>query len=366
MRKIKFPIILSFIAVLVFLTERAAAQPDNFYSGKTIRVVVGYATGTTTDQWARTFARHAAKYLAGNPVLLVQNMAGASSMIAANHLYAVAKPDGLTIGFIAPALYFDQLIGRKEAQFDWSKFNWIGSPTRSNELLFVRSDSPYKTVEDIRKASEPAKCGATGTASSGYYIPLMLEETLGMKFNIISGYQGGSDVDLAIERGEIQCRAFSISAFFAREPFHTWRKKGFVRVLLQTGMNREANVADVPTIYELMKQYQTPQRSQRLATVILAAGDIGRPIVAPPGAGTGASQGFAQRLREDRGRCGIQSRGAEAKSCLGPELGRGTGSDRQRSDRPTCGSRRATQENPRGIGSVIKQVWLSQALVALK
>ena len=287
MRKIKFPIILSFIAVLVFLTERAAAQPDNFYSGKTIRVVVGYATGTTTDQWARTFARHAAKYLAGNPVLLVQNMAGASSMIAANHLYAVAKPDGLTIGFIAPALYFDQLIGRKEAQFDWSKFNWIGSPTRSNELLFVRSDSPYKTVEDIRKASEPAKCGATGTASSGYYIPLMLEETLGMKFNIISGYQGGSDVDLAIERGEIQCRAFSISAFFAREPFHTWRKKGFVRVLLQTGMNREANVADVPTIYELMKQYQTPQRSQRLATVILAAGDIGRPIVAPPGLAPG-------------------------------------------------------------------------------
>jgi len=147
----------------------------------------------------------------------------------------------------------------------------------------VRSDAPYKTVEDIRKASEPPKCGATGTASSGYYIPLLLEETLGMKFNIITGYQGGSDVDLAIERGEILCRAFSISAFFAREPFHTWRKKGFVRVLLQTGMNRDASIADVPTIYELMKQLQTPQRSQRLATVILAAGDIGRPIVAPPG-----------------------------------------------------------------------------------
>ena len=104
-----------------------------------------------------------------------------------------------------------------------------------------------------------------------------------MKFNIVAGYQGGSDVDLAIERGEIQCRAFSISAFFAREPFHTWRKKGFVRVLLQTGMNRDANIPEVPTIYELMKQYQTPSRSQRLATVILAAGDIGRPIVSPPG-----------------------------------------------------------------------------------
>jgi tripartite-type tricarboxylate transporter receptor subunit TctC len=270
------------MVALVFLAERGAAQ-ENFYAGKTIRVVVGYAPVTTTDQWARIFARHAAKYIPGNPTLLVQNVAGASSMIAANQLYSVAKPDGLTIGFIAPALYFDQLIGRKEAQFDWSKFSWIGSPTRSNELLFVRADAPYKTVEDIRKASEPPKCGATGTASSGYYIPLLLEETLGMKFNIITGYQGGSDVDLAIERGETQCRAFSISAFFAREPFHTWRKKAFVRVVLQTGMNRDGSIADVPTIYELMKQYQTPQRNQRLATVILAAGDIGRPIVAPPG-----------------------------------------------------------------------------------
>ena len=163
MDKFKFSLVLAINVVLVFLAAFAAAQPDTFYSGKTIRVVVGYATGTTTDQWARTFAHHASKYLPGMPTLVVQNMAGASSMIAANHLYAVAKPDGLTLGFIAPALYFDQLIGRKEAQFDWSKFSWIGSPTRSNELLFVRSDAPYKTVEDIRKASEPPKCGATGT-----------------------------------------------------------------------------------------------------------------------------------------------------------------------------------------------------------
>ena len=283
MSKLKLRLTLSVVVSFVSLAEHAAAQPETFYSGKTIRVIVGYATGTTTDQWARTFAHHASKYIPGNPTLLVQNLAGASSMIAANHLYSVAKPDGLTIGFIAPALYFDQLIGRKEAQFDWSKFNWIGSPTRSNELLFVRSDAPYKTVEDLRKTGDPPKCGATGTASSGYYIPLLLEETLGMKFNIVAGYQGGSDVDLAIERGEIQCRAFSISAFFAREPFHTWRKKGFVRVLLQTGMNRDANIPEVPTIYELMKQYQTPPRGQRLATVILAAGDIGRPIVSPPG-----------------------------------------------------------------------------------
>ena len=161
MQQVKFHLSL-FIIALVFLAERAAAQ-ENFYSGKTIRVVVGYAPATTTDQWARIFARHAAKYIPGNPTLLVQNMAGASSMIAANQLYSVAKPDGLTIGFIAPALYFDQLIGRKEAQFDWSKFNWIGSPTRSNELLFVRADAPYKLSKTSaerasrRNAAPPAR-----------------------------------------------------------------------------------------------------------------------------------------------------------------------------------------------------------------
>jgi len=154
MHKVKFRLTLSFMVALVCLAERGAAQ-ESFHSGKTIRVVVGYAPATTTDQWARIFARHAAKYIPGNPALLVQNVTGASSMIAANQLYSVAKPDGLTIGFIAPALYFDQLIGRKEAQFDWSKFNWIGSPTRSNGLLFMRADAPYKTVEDIRRASRP-------------------------------------------------------------------------------------------------------------------------------------------------------------------------------------------------------------------
>ena len=97
---------LSFMVALVFFAERGVAR-ENFYAGKTIRVVVGYAPATTTDQWARIFARHAVKYIPGNPTLLVQNVAGASSMIAANQLYSVAKPDGLTIGFIAPALYFD-------------------------------------------------------------------------------------------------------------------------------------------------------------------------------------------------------------------------------------------------------------------
>jgi tripartite-type tricarboxylate transporter receptor subunit TctC len=264
------------------LPHSSYAQTENFYAGKSIRLVVGYGAATVTDVWARLFARHMPKYIPGAPTIIVQNMPGATSLIAANHIYGVAKPDGLTLGIIAPALYFDQLVGLKEVQFDWAKFGYIGNPTRLSEILFARADAPFKNIDDIRKASVPPKCGATGTASTGYYFPMLMEQTLGTKFNIITGYQGGSDIDLAIERGEIQCRGFSLSSFFAREPFATWRKKGFVRVLIQTGQDRDPRLADVPTIYELMNQYKTPESGRRVATVILAAGDFGRPFVAPP------------------------------------------------------------------------------------
>jgi tripartite-type tricarboxylate transporter receptor subunit TctC len=204
-------------------------------------------------------------------------------MIAANHVYAVAKPDGLTLGAIGRGLYFDQFVGRKEVRFDWAKFIWIGSPEQSNSLLYMRADTPYRTMEEIRKAEEPPKCGATGTFSTGYFLPKLLEETVGTKFNVVTGYQGGGEIDLAVERGEIQCRAMSIDAFMAREPFHTWRKKGFVRVLIQTGRKGDTRLADIPTIYDLMDRYRTAEAGRRLATIIMASGDFGRPLVAPPG-----------------------------------------------------------------------------------
>jgi tripartite-type tricarboxylate transporter receptor subunit TctC len=254
-----------------------------FYQGKTIRLVAGTPAGSVYDLYARMVAQFMPKHIAGAPNIIVQNMPGVASMVAANYIYEVAKPDGLTIGSIQPALYFDQLVGRKEVKFDWQKFSWIGNTTVSHHLLYMRSDTPYKTIEDIRKASVPPKCGAEGTASSAYYVPKLLEETIGAKFNIVTGYNSGTDVDLAVERGEVQCRAFTIAAFFAREPFHTWRKKGFVHVIVQTGKTRDAKLPDTPTLPELMEKHKTTDSSRRLAAVILAANEIGRPIVATPG-----------------------------------------------------------------------------------
>jgi tripartite-type tricarboxylate transporter receptor subunit TctC len=168
-------------------------------------------------------------------------------------------------------------------KFDWSKWNWIGSTVTSNHLTYMRADTPYKTIEDVRKATTAPKCGSTGVTSTGSYLPKLMDETIGTKFDIVSGYVSGQDIDLAVERGELQCRAFTITAYFAREPFITWRKKGFVNVIVQTGSKRDARLKDTPTIYELMEKYKTPESGRSLAKVILAAGDFGRPLVAPPG-----------------------------------------------------------------------------------
>ena len=256
------------------------AQGEPFYKGKTIRIVTGFGPGDVDDQWPRLIGPIMAKFMSGNPNVVVQNMAGAGSMAAANYVYGVAKPDGLTLGWISPGLYIDQLMGRKEVQFDWPKFSWIGSPVQSNSQMYMRADASYRTIEDIRKAAEPPRCGSSGQANMGYYLPRLLEETLDLKFKIVTGYQGGNEVDLGVERGEIHCRGMSIEAFFAREPFHTWRKTGFVRNIVQTGRKRDPQLAEVPTLYELMDKYHTPEGARRLAGVVLTVGVLGRPMVA--------------------------------------------------------------------------------------
>jgi len=203
-------------------------------------------------------------------------------MIAANHIYNVAKPDGLTLGAIGPSLYLDQLVGKKEVHFDWSKFGWVGSTENTPWLFYMSSNTPFKSIDDVRKAKEAPKCSATSTGTSGHFIPKLLEEAVGVKFNVVMGYQGGAEQDLAFERGEVVCRALSIPTFFAREPFTTWRKKNMVRILLQTGRKRDPKMPEVPTIHEIMNESKTPAPTRALVTAILASGDLGRPFITPP------------------------------------------------------------------------------------
>ena len=267
----------------LFFGDKIEAQGEPFYKGKTLRVIVAFSPGGAYDTWARMITKHLGRYIPGNPILIVQNMSGAGSITAANYLTSVAKPDGLTIGLISSALYFDQLIGRREVNFSWSKLTWIGTPERTSEMLYMRSDAPFKTIDDLRKTSEAPKCGASGIGSTDYYFPKLLEDAVGAKFNVVVGYQGAADIDLAVEKGEMHCRAGTLSSFFGREPGRTWMKTGFVRILVQGGKNRDARSPDAPTIYELMEKYKTPDAIKRLAVVLLSPGEFGRPIVGPPG-----------------------------------------------------------------------------------
>jgi tripartite-type tricarboxylate transporter receptor subunit TctC len=270
------------VALLIGAHRFAAAQTAPFYQGKTIRLVVGSPPGGFYDRAARLLARHMGKYLPGNPEIVVQNMPGAGSLIATNYVYSVAKGDGLTIGMPLSYIYLDQLMEKPEVKFDVRRLTWIAALDKTPAILYMRADTPYRTIEDVAKAKEPPKCGASGTSSASNILVRALEEALGIKFTMVLGYPGGSEIDLAVEKGEIVCAGMTLYAHFGREPFGTWHKKNFDRHLVQTGRKRDPRAAEVPTLYELMDKHKTPETSRRLIRVLFAGDEYGHPMIAPP------------------------------------------------------------------------------------
>lgn len=281
-RALLLTLVLGF-AVIVAGAPEVQAQGEPFYKGKTIRIMVGSTAGGFYDRWGRLFAKYMGKYIPGQPEIIVQNMTGGGSVIAANHVYNVAKPDGLTLVMPLNGVYIDQFVGRKEVQFDMRKFRFIGSPVTEAIIFYMRADAPYKNINDIIKAKEPPKCGGSGTASSDYILSKVLEETVGAKFNTVLGYAGGTEIDLAVERNEVVCRAHSMSAHFGREPFDSWHKRGFDKHLVYTSKKKDPRVTDAPTLNEIFDQHKVPENKRRLAQVLLAAGDFGRPMMVTPG-----------------------------------------------------------------------------------
>jgi tripartite-type tricarboxylate transporter receptor subunit TctC len=270
-------------ALLFVLGSEAFAQAP-FYQGKTIRIVVGFTPGGFYDRWARLLARYMPKYIPGSPEIVVQNMPGAGSLIASNHVFGAVKPDGLTLLMPSSNIYLDQLVGRAEVKFDLRRFPAVGTQEKNHIILYMRADAPYRSIADIRSAKEPPKCGATGTAGADYVIARTLEEVVpGLKINTVLGYPGGSEIDVAVERGEVQCRGMTIPPHFGREPFDSWHKRGFDRHLVQTGRSRDPRAPEAPTIYEIMDEFKTAEVSRRAAQVLLAGGEFGRPMFVTPG-----------------------------------------------------------------------------------
>ena len=254
------------------------------YEGKKVRLIVFGTPGGGNDIWARLVARHMPKHIAGKPSFLVQNMPGGAGMIATNYLYTVAKPDGYTIGLIPNAAYQAQVVGRPDTKFDWANFGWIGTGEFSAYQFFIRADAGYKSLEDLRTAADPPPCGESGVGTINYAFLQILREVFGARLRAVVGYKGTADVNLAIERGEAACRATTISLLMIGEPTRTWFKTGFIRVLVQSGRQRDPALPDVPTLWELADKQRVSEEHRQLMRLVFAAQDFGRPFVAPPGA----------------------------------------------------------------------------------
>jgi tripartite-type tricarboxylate transporter receptor subunit TctC len=315
-------ILLGILACLLWRSD-AVAQ-SSFYQGQTVTIRVGFTAGGAFDVWARLIAQYLGRYVAGNPNFVVQNMTGGGSMIAANYIYSVAKPDGLTLGVVSPGLYIQQLSGQKEVKFEWFKYSWIGSPEKTDRIFYIRADTPYKTLLDLRDATEPPKCAATGLGTAAYYFPRLLQEAFNLKLVVVPGYPGAADANLAIERGEMQCWCGSIQAYFGSEPGRTWAKTGFVRVLTQGGEKRHPNLPNVPTVWEFMDKQKVSDLHRRIAKIFVLPDEIGRPFFGPPGIPAdrlkALRDGFVKMMNDPDVIADAKSKGLEPSLMTGEQI----------------------------------------------
>ncbi|HUR71806.1 MAG TPA: tripartite tricarboxylate transporter substrate-binding protein [Candidatus Limnocylindrales bacterium] len=314
-----------FTALLIsFITVSKLSAQTPFYQGKTVQVRVGFAAGGAFDVWARVIANHLGRFVPGNPTFVVQNMTGGGSMIAANYIYGVAKPDGLTLGVVSPAMYIEQATGKKEVQYDWSKFSFIGSPEKTDRIFYMRADTGIKTLEDMRTVADTPRCGSTGIGSAAYYFPRLLQDSFGLKLTIVPGYPGASDVNLAIEKGEVHCFSGTLQAYFGSEPLRTWSKTGFARVLVQGGNKRDGRMANVPTLWELMDKNKTSEIYRRLARILLIPDEMGRPLFGPPGMPPDRLKilrdGFTKMMMDPELLADARKKGLDAMPMSGEEL----------------------------------------------
>jgi tripartite-type tricarboxylate transporter receptor subunit TctC len=259
-------------------TSAQSSKP--FYDGKTIQLLVASGPGATTDFGARLVGRYLGKHIPGNPGVIVQNMPGAGGLVAANHLFNIAKPDGLTILAVSRANYLDQMVGRAEVRADFRKFGWIGSFNKAPMMAACRTDTPYKSIAAIRAAKVPPRFGQSGTGSISYVFGSLFEKILDLKMKNVTGFKSGRDTDMGLERGEIDCRATS-DITVIREPWNQWVRENFVTFVIQQGPEKSSLLPPVPTVAELASPESKPL--VKLMDVMLAYTEFDRPFTAPPG-----------------------------------------------------------------------------------
>ncbi|MBI2180643.1 MAG: hypothetical protein HYU31_07475 [Deltaproteobacteria bacterium] len=267
------------IALLLLPASASAAAADDFYKGKSIRIVVGFSAGGGFDTYARAIARHMSKHIPGQPAIVVENMTGAGSLIAANHLFKVAKPDGLTIGHFIGGLFLGQVLGQKGVEFDARKFEFIGAPITDHVVCAMTKASGITSVEKWMAAKTPVKMGgiAPGTSTPDNATRI-LKAALGLPIQLVTGYKGTADVRLAAESGEVAGGCWGWDSVKT-----TWRKaieSGDAVVVLQA--NRK-NHPELPQVPQAIKLAKTEDARRIIDVGIHADSDIVRTYTLPPG-----------------------------------------------------------------------------------
>jgi tripartite-type tricarboxylate transporter receptor subunit TctC len=254
----------------------AADSVEDFYKGKTITLYVGFSPGGGYDTYARTVARHMGRHIPGNPGFVVKNRPGAGTLVLTNELYNVLPKDGTAMGVIARGTAMEPLMGNKKAKFDPRKFNWIGSANNEVSICVAWHTVPVKNIQDLR--TRGLVVGGTGPGADTDAFPKLMNNILGAKLKLITGYPGGTDINLAMERGEVEGRCgWSWSSAKSRKP--EWIKNNKIRVLAQMSLEKHPDMPDVPLIMD----FTDDPDDKKALEVIFARQVMGRPFVAPPG-----------------------------------------------------------------------------------
>ena len=261
--------------ILCSLLVNASAHAQEFYKGKVISIITSTGEGGSYDGAARTLARYMPKYIPGTPAIVVKNMPGGGHTLATNFIYVTAPKDGTTIGTVSNTMPMHQLVDGRGVRFDSGKFHWIGSAGISNLTMTVWHTTGVRKFEEAFKRE--IIMGSTGTGSGTFLYPNALNKVLGTKFKIISGYRASVEIDLAMERGEVEGRGgASYSSVFQEHP--DWLKEGKLIITAQIGRERDPAMPDTPLVTEFAKSDEARQILHFLSSPI----SVGRPYIAPP------------------------------------------------------------------------------------
>jgi len=266
---------------VLLLSGSAVGQSDNYYEGKTIDLYIGFSSGGGYDTYARVLATHMSRHIPGNPTIVPRQMPGGGSRTAAGFMANIAPKDGTAIATTDQSLPLFQTLGDPSIQFDTTAFEYIGNPIADNNLVATWHTSAVKTLEDARETS--SRIGASGPDTSAFY-PTAMNEILGTKFELIMGYSGGADVNLAMQQGEVEGRGGnSWSSYKATTPFV---QNNELHYIVQIGLERAADLPDVPLLHE-----NADNETDRAALELLSAPTaLGRPFYAAPGTPDNAVQ----------------------------------------------------------------------------